>query len=100
MYEDIKSNYFSLGEGTTKREPVATEICKRGSILVKRAENLTKSLGAKLGPVTSAPGLMSGCTPIPEAQEYPPLFSELRSQFRSLEASLDIIDEILSRVEL
>lgn len=81
------------------RRSVAEEIAEYARALSEQADALSNRVNAKLHLVMQS-DYPRPCGPEQKDTEYPPLFSDLRSSFRSIADSLDNIGHAMNRTEL
>lgn len=82
------------------QQPVSNEVMVFVEMLAKRAQNLAERVNGKLHSVMTSemPRTCDGA--IKDGREYPPLFSELRNNFNTIESALDSIEYAMQRTEL
>ena len=82
------------------REPISTEVVSFAERLANRAQQLSERVNEKLHPVMTSEASRQGEGTVKEVQEYPPLFADLRNNFKKIAGALDSIEHAVSRTEL
>lgn len=91
----------SPGPKTVEREPVAIEILRIAEDLHKRACVLSDRMAGKLAPVARDIEPVGMCgTEAQIERTFPPLFEQLRQDFRMINLYLGHMEYTLDRVEL